>query len=124
MNSGQFTVFRHARAFAVGLCLLAAGCGGAPYIHMEGEFNRAREGFGQAPQDITDVTVCYSGLETTAKAVADMAGERCAAFGKTAVFESQNMTVCPALTPTAANFRCVKQNKAADKNLRKHPEEG
>lgn len=93
----------------------AAGCGGAPYIRAEGEFNRSRADFGRAPQDIENLTICYSGWETTEAAVAAMARARCAEFGKTAVFEEDTMTLCPVLTPVAAKFQCVKQGAQAAK---------
>ncbi|MHC8509709.1 MAG: hypothetical protein ACYYKD_10040 [Rhodospirillales bacterium] len=95
-------------ALALAAVALVGGCGGAPYIHKENEFDRSRSDFNQEPQDIKALTICYSGLDTSTGAVAEMAQARCAEFGKTAVFESDDMTSCPMLTPTAANFRCVK----------------
>lgn len=110
-------------AAALGLAALTAGCG-APYVHIDGEFNRSRAGFGRAPQTIENVTVCYSALDTGAGAVTEMAEARCAEFGKTAVFESKTVTVCPAFTPNAAKFICVKKDASAGGMSRRPPEEG
>lgn len=89
--------------------LLLAGCGMAePYVYQSAEFNREREGFGKALTDRDSVSICYTKRGTTAVYVRELAEKECAAFGKKAVFQSQDFLECPFATPARATFSCVK----------------
>jgi hypothetical protein len=89
------------------LCLAIAACTSSPYVYRAGEFNRSLIDFAQEPEDISEVTICYSSSNTSAQEVRKLALDRCAMFGKKAVFENQNYLSCPLSTPVAAQYSCV-----------------
>lgn len=89
------------------LCFAVASCASPPYIHKANEFNRNLHGFSQEPDDISEVTICYSRSNTTAREIMEMASDRCAAYGKKATFNSQDYSMCPLSTPVAALYTCV-----------------
>ncbi len=85
-----------------------SACSAPPYVLNANEFNRGSVNFGHEPEDITDVTICYQSNGTTPEQVMSLASERCQQYGKKAVYDSQNYTMCPLLTPSAATFICEK----------------
>lgn len=90
----------------VAACL--AGCGTAePFYDKASEFNRSQPYFAKEPPDISEVGICYAKSSTTAETVSGMAVARCAAFGKRAVFRSQDVLNCPMRTPVRAMYDCV-----------------
>ncbi len=99
------------RGLAFGLvALLAAGCGAVdPYVYTEREFDRSAPGFGREPEDLTEVTVCYSRLATAPATVRALAEDRCGAFDRLARFREHGYGDCALLTPVAAHFDCVRR---------------
>ncbi len=93
------------------LCFAVVACASPPYVHIQNEFNRSLHGFSQESEDITEVTVCYSSSNTTNRDVMKLASDRCALFGKKAVFETQDYQTCPLSTPVAAQYVCVAPDK-------------
>ena len=90
----------------IAVLVLAAACGGPPYIHDTSEFNRGSEFFSKPRTTRNNVTVCYRKGATTAAAVQRLAAAECGRFGKSAALLEQNLNVCPLLTPIAAVFEC------------------
>jgi len=91
------------------LTLLGAltACGGQPYVHAPGEFNRESEAFLQGVTARADVTICYSKRSSTTQAVAQAAAEECQRFGKRAEFMKQSLELCPLTAPAAAIYYCL-----------------
>ncbi|MEQ8193249.1 MAG: hypothetical protein RIB59_02055 [Rhodospirillales bacterium] len=73
---------------------------------MSREFDRTREDFGQEPKDINEAIVCYNKFKTKPETVKNMAVVRCAKYNKQAIFQRQDLNLCPLLTPVAAYYRC------------------
>jgi hypothetical protein len=96
------------KMLAVAIVLaVTSGCSALePYIYDPFEFNRNLATFGQPPTDIDSVDVCYTRQATTAETVRNLASERCAAYGKKAVFQGQDILECPILTPLRARYSC------------------
>ena len=93
---------------ALGACL--AGCAKTePFYYNLNEFNRSLPTFAKGPPVLEEVGVCYAKSSTTADAVRDMAVSRCAAYGKQAVFRSQDVLNCPMTAPVRAMYDCVTQ---------------
>jgi hypothetical protein len=74
---------------------------------QEGRIQPSAKTFNKEPEDRGEVTICYNGVGTSDKRLADMAGQDCAKFGKTARREEETFGVCPLLTPIEARFACV-----------------
>lgn len=88
--------------------LLTTACAAVdPYVYQSGEFNRDAPGFGREPDDVTEVAVCYLSARTSGGRVAEIAEERCAAFGRTARLRGREYGVCPLATPVLARFDCL-----------------
>jgi hypothetical protein len=86
-----------------------AGCGATDaYVYKKDEFDRDAKTFNKEPKDRNEVTICYNGVGTSDKRVADMAEQECVKFGKTARPENEVFGDCPLLTPIEARFACVK----------------
>lgn len=86
-----------------------AGCGATEaYVYKTDEFDRDAKTFNKEPKDRNEVTICYNGVGTSDKRVADMAEQECVKFGKTARRENEVFGDCPLLTPIEARFACVK----------------
>lgn len=101
-------ITRSALLLAVLAGLVAACSGQPPYVYRASEFDRTLTTFGQKPDDIEYVNVCYSSRSAQPADILKLATEECAAFRKTAVFrEQQTISDCPLLAPTMAVFDCV-----------------
>ncbi len=93
----------------LGLFLAApmlAACAEAPYVYKAEEYDRSSEYFASEPDDISDVIICYSSSNATPAQVLELAQARCAQYGKTARFETQDYLSCPLSTPVSARFFC------------------
>ena len=103
------TMRRLRSVFQIAVLAAVTACGATePYVYKKDEFNRNTKTFNKEPEDRSDVTICYNGLGTSDKRVANMAEEECAKFGKTARRGHETFGVCPILTPVEARFACVK----------------
>ena len=92
----------------IAAAIALTACGFAePYIYRSGEFNREAADFNTEPTDVSAVAICHNRALTSEDVVSSMAGERCEAFGKSAVFLSNSFGDCPIATPTMARFNCV-----------------
>ena len=93
--------------FCACLALSVAGCADIPpYVHNKEEFNRSSAGFGKAPKDIGEVTICYNKGDTTPREIVALAKAECGKFNKVARFVTQRRLTCPVLTPISAEFIC------------------
>ena len=102
------TMRRVRSGFHIAVVAALAGCGATePYVYKKDEFNRNSKTFNKEPEDRSEVTICYNGVGTSDKRLADMAGQDCAKFGKTARREEETFGVCPLLTPIEARFACI-----------------
>ena len=103
------TMRRVRSGLQIAVVVAVTGCGVTePYAYKKDEFNRNAKTFNKEPEDRSEVTICYNGLGTSDKRVANMAEEECAKFGKTARRGHETFGVCPILTPVEARFACVK----------------
>jgi hypothetical protein len=92
----------------IALSASLAGCSEpAPFYYNHNEFNRSSPTFARDPDDLKEVSVCYAKSSTTPQAVTKMAVDRCAAFGKQAVFRDQDVLNCPMTAPVRAIYDCV-----------------
>ena len=91
-----------------------SACSTPPYVYKSGEFNRSSVQFAKEPDDISTVIVCYSSYSGTPQDIMKLALDRCAEYGKKAVYESQSYLNCPLATPVAAHYICEAPEK---KNL-------
>ncbi|TVR81802.1 MAG: hypothetical protein EA405_08040 [Rhodospirillales bacterium] len=99
-------------AAALSLLLLTA-CGATePFIDDPRAFDRTAPGFGQEPEDITEVAFCFSSTRTALDDIVTMAEARCAEFGREARYTGGNYHQCPLLTPRRAEFDCVRPDEA------------
>ena len=92
---------------AAALLVALAGCAQEPYIYQSSEFDRSRADFATQLTDRTELQICYAKQSTTPQDLLAMANAECARFGKEAVFEAQDLLICPVMTPARAKFRCV-----------------
>lgn len=86
---------------------LAACAATAPYVYIKDEFDRTRPGFGSAPEDITEVMVCYNSLRSGQELIRQIADSECRRFGKLARPRRFDFLTCPLAVPTLAEFDCV-----------------
>jgi len=95
---------------AIGALTLAvlAACGPVePFVFKKGEFDRDSLYFNREPEDISEVMICYRKGGTTPQAVASLAEQRRADYGKVARPRGHSFLDCPLLTPAGAVFDCV-----------------
>ncbi len=92
-----------------GMPLLLSSCGGAPYVHNVGEFNRQSDYYLNGVSDREIVNVCYAKRKTTPRIVSDLAIAECRKFGKVAVYSKTSYAICPLNTPVAAIYQCASQ---------------
>ncbi len=103
------TVRRVRPGLRIAVVAALAGCGATDaYVYKKDEFDRNAKTFNKEPEDRDEVTICYNGVGTSDKRIADMAGQECAKFGKTARREDETFGDCPLLTPIEARFACIK----------------
>ena len=107
------------------LAVFLAGCAAdmQPYIYITGEFDRTREDFGQEPEDINQAIVCYNKYKTKPETVRNMAVVRCAKYDKQAIFQRQDLHLCPLMTPIAAYYRCYGEKDRQKEQEAKEKEE-
>ena len=98
-------LYKNGLLLGIGLLVLA-GCGGAPYVYIEGEFNRQSDYYLNGAENEDAVTVCYSKRRTTPTEVSRLAVAQCKRFGKRAVFSKTSYSQCPLTTPAAAIYDC------------------
>ena len=55
--------------------------------------------------------ICYNGVGTSDKRVADMAGEECAKYGKTARRDHETFGVRPLFAALEARFACIEADR-------------
>lgn len=94
-----------------------ASCGGQPYVHVAGVYNRNSEVFKKGLADRSEVTVCYSKRKASPAEVTRLAVEECARFGKRARFSDQTLMTCPLFAPVGAVFECLAD--AASQGIRR-----
>lgn len=88
--------------------LAVAGCEAfEPHVFVADEFDRTRPDFGERPDDVARVVVCYNRASATPEAVAGLARDRCAAYGKAARFRDHDYRRCPLATPAGAVYDCA-----------------
>ena len=96
-----------------GLCLVVSACTPpGPFIRDVDEFNRENKNFNKKPDDVSEVTVCYSTRNATPKQVRDLAKARCAEYGKVARLTGRSLLNCPTFTPSGAEFDCLSPEAA------------
>jgi len=101
------TTIRRVAIGALAAATLAA-CGPAePFVFKAEEFDRDSLYFNREPEDISEVMIYYRRSATTPQAVASLAQQRCADFGKIARPRGHSFLDCPLLTPAGAVFDCV-----------------
>lgn len=78
-----------------------------PYVYKADEFNRNAPTFRKEPADLTQVTICFSGLAASKAEVGALAAAACEKHGKEARNRRDSIGACPLLTPWEAQFDCV-----------------
>jgi len=83
-----------------------AACSEPPYVRDPARIDRDHPDFGKTMTDREAVEICYNTRGASPADVAALARDACGEFGKVAVFEEQDYTVCPLTNPVAAVYRC------------------
>lgn len=93
----------------IAVCALtvAGGCSlPEPYVYKFKEFDRSRPDFSKDEVNRTQVGICYNKRNTTPQHIVELAQAECAKYQKVARFKTQNVLICPILTPVQAIFSC------------------
>lgn len=98
---------RSLRFLLVMTVFVTVACSEPPYVYDAAAIDRNHADFGKTRTDRDAVRICYNQRGTTPREISSIASETCGEFGKVAVFDGHDYTICPLSHPVAAHYVCA-----------------